>query len=444
MRRFADEAAADVGAGGKLWFVFIGHGAPAKDGSGGILVGYDAQQDADSLFARSLPAAELLDRLNRGRQAQTVVILDACFSGRAGSGDSLVPGLQPLIVARTRGATDPRTILMTAGKSDEFAGPLPGERRPAFSYLALGALRGWGDGNHDGQITANEALAYSRDALRALVMDRTQSPELVAVQPDFVLALGGEHGPNLSAIALAGAAPVKSAREATAREHLLKGQMYAQSGRPSEAEAELRQAEQLAPDWESVHVALAEVAEQSKHYDDAIRSQRWLLARSTPDRRPAIEQKIAALAIAADDAKREGAEQARRDAQATLERKREQARAAEELDRTRRRDLASSRHWALALGGVGVASLGAAGVFAYLGKSQNDAIEKGGFGSWIDVQDAANKGSLYNTLGYVFLTTGIVLVAISVPWYLWSREPGTTVGVVPTSGGALVGASGRF
>lgn len=38
-----DDMAKEVQKGGKLWFVFIGHGVPAKDGKEGMLVGYDAQ-----------------------------------------------------------------------------------------------------------------------------------------------------------------------------------------------------------------------------------------------------------------------------------------------------------------------------------------------------------------------------------------------------------------
>ena len=38
-----------------LWFVFIGHGAPARDGQDGLLVGFDAQQKARSLsFSKEL------------------------------------------------------------------------------------------------------------------------------------------------------------------------------------------------------------------------------------------------------------------------------------------------------------------------------------------------------------------------------------------------------
>jgi len=184
-----------------LWFVFIGHGAPSKDGKDGVLVGADAQQDADSLYERSLPRGELLSLLSKGRQARTVVIIDACFSGRSPSGEALVAGLQPLVVTRAQPAgADKRLVLLTAAKSDQFAGPLPKsvKMRPAFSYLALGALRGWA-ADENGKVTAGAVAEFARRSL-SLDKTRTQTPELSAGAPDSPLAVGREAAPDLAKI----------------------------------------------------------------------------------------------------------------------------------------------------------------------------------------------------------------------------------------------------
>ena len=123
LRKFAARAAAQVKPGGTLWLVFIGHGAPAKDGADGVVVGFDAQQDPDSLYARSLSQTELLSILGKDAQARTVANIDACFSGRSAAGP-LVPGLQPVIALRPLEATGSRVVL-TAWSGDQFAGPLP-------------------------------------------------------------------------------------------------------------------------------------------------------------------------------------------------------------------------------------------------------------------------------------------------------------------------------
>lgn len=201
IRKYASKVSSEVKAGGTLWFIFIGHGAPSQDGTDGILVGADAQQDADSLFARSLPRDELIGLLSKGKQAKTVVLVDACFSGRTSEGVALVEGLQPLIVAPTAQKTyDSRTVLMTAGKSDQFAGPLPrnSTMRPAFSYLALGALRGWAR-DINGNVTAKSLIEFSRKAL-SIETGRIQTPELSFGKSETILGAGAEDAPNLASI----------------------------------------------------------------------------------------------------------------------------------------------------------------------------------------------------------------------------------------------------
>ncbi len=207
MRKYAKQAASEVAPGGTLWFVFIGHGAPSKDGKDGLLVGVDAQQDPDSLYERSLPRGELLSLLSKGKQERTVVLIDACFSGKSSSGKNIVEGLQPLVVVRAQPlGVDPRTILLTAGKSDQFAGPLPkaDKMRPAFSYLALGALRGWA-ADPTGKVTAGEIIHFADKALK-LDHGRTQTPELAAGSASAILGHGRENAPDLAKIDREGAA----------------------------------------------------------------------------------------------------------------------------------------------------------------------------------------------------------------------------------------------
>lgn len=175
MRGALSRAAEMTRQGGTLWVIYIGHGAPAADGKDGVLVGYDAQQDPESLYARSLKQAELLKLLSQGKQSQTVVLLDACFSGQAPGGAPLAPGLQPLLPVQQEASQG--ALVLSAGANDQFAGPLPGADRPAFSYLMLGALHGWADADQDQQVTAREALNYTRGALTTLVQGRQQIPQ---------------------------------------------------------------------------------------------------------------------------------------------------------------------------------------------------------------------------------------------------------------------------
>jgi len=205
MRWSAEEAARRVQKGGTLWFVFIGHGAPARDGKDGLLVGFDAQQKARSIEARSLSRSLLLKKLTDSKAKRIQVLLDACFSGQSTNGEQLVAGLQPLVVTSLTATQDPRLTLMTAAGSDEYAGPLPGAARPAFSYLALGGLRGWADSNADGKVTSGELHGYVTHAMRALVRDRRQRPTLLGEAEMTFGHSSREKGPDLAQMVLGSA-----------------------------------------------------------------------------------------------------------------------------------------------------------------------------------------------------------------------------------------------
>lgn len=198
----AEQAATRVGRNGRLWFVFIGHGAPAASGDDGLLIGFDAQQKARSLAARSLRRSELLETLESGRAEAIHVVLDACFSGRNASGEQLVAGLQPLVVTTSQPTADARTTLLTAAASDEYAGPLPGAARPAFSYLVLGGLRGWADLDEDGRVSAGELHRYATSTMRSTIRGRRQTPTLVGTEQARVALSPRESGPDVADLIL--------------------------------------------------------------------------------------------------------------------------------------------------------------------------------------------------------------------------------------------------
>ena len=186
------DAAAQAKPGGTLWVVFIGHGASGDDGKDGWLLGADALPAAENVTPRGLRQHELFELLSKGRQGRTVAVLDACFAGGE-------PALPPNPGgARGRPA---KTVVMTAGAGDQLGGPLPGVKRPAFSYLVLGALRGWADANRDGNVTAQEVVDYARLALQTTAKERRQTPSLAGDANEMVLGTGAnERGPELSAL----------------------------------------------------------------------------------------------------------------------------------------------------------------------------------------------------------------------------------------------------
>ena len=123
--------------GGRIWVVYIGHGANYDNEP--IFLDVDARQN-DISFRKSLRQKELLDILRR--ENDVVAVVDACFSGRDTDGLALLTGAQPMILSSIESM--PKVTLLTAATADQFTGDLPYLGRPGYSYLTLGALRGWG------------------------------------------------------------------------------------------------------------------------------------------------------------------------------------------------------------------------------------------------------------------------------------------------------------
>jgi uncharacterized caspase-like protein len=213
-----EKAAHSVKEGGKLWVIFIGHGAPVKVGDSdpeGAIVAVDAQQSLASISTRSVRQSEIVSTIEHAGCAHAVVVLDACFSGHDRVNKSLsASGEQPLIGTANVKATLAISWALAA-KSDEFAGELPGEGRPAFSYLMLGALRGWGDANRDGKVTLAEAVDYSAETLAVLPQSHAQTPSYFSSDKDLELS---EHAtepkPDLAALFLGGGARTSAQKTA--------------------------------------------------------------------------------------------------------------------------------------------------------------------------------------------------------------------------------------
>ena len=158
--------AARVAPGGRLWFVAIG---------------YAGVSEADVAAAADRPGA------------QVVSVLDVVPSDAA-----KLAGPAP---SPTRPGALPPITFSIAGPA-----PLPDASRPALSYLLMGALRGWGDRDQDGRITAAEAAAYV-DLTLGFFARRGSSEPSVTTSTALVcsqlttLSVAREPAPNVMAIA---------------------------------------------------------------------------------------------------------------------------------------------------------------------------------------------------------------------------------------------------
>ena len=157
-------------AGGRIWLVYVGHGANYKGKP--IFLNVAAQQ-TEASFSEQLIQQDVLDVLLQ--QHDVVGVIDACFSGKDNRGMAFLSNTQAISLESFD--DHPKLVLLTAGKSTEYAGDLPNLGRPAFSYLSLGALRGWGDEDKNGEVTLGEVVSYSKKHWSLLYWTENKHPK---------------------------------------------------------------------------------------------------------------------------------------------------------------------------------------------------------------------------------------------------------------------------
>ncbi|MBN2799011.1 MAG: caspase family protein [Deltaproteobacteria bacterium] len=188
-----EEAVTQVGEGGRLWFYFAGHGAASLVDGERMLLGDDVKADTSVFDARGVRLSELTSRL---RGVEAVVLLDTCYAGVGRTGEAIIPGSRFAVpTAATRLEGD--LAIWSAAAPNELSGPLDEAGHGLFTYLAVGALRGWADGElsgeRDGQVSLDEAQAYVQRAMGSLQVTG-QHPQVEGRAGP--LTTGSEDGPR--------------------------------------------------------------------------------------------------------------------------------------------------------------------------------------------------------------------------------------------------------
>ncbi len=174
------QAVGRVRRNGTLWIYFAGHGALTPDGER-VLLGTDQKDDEAQLTKQGYPLSELVARVTRARKARQIVVILDCAFGRLGrDGNHVILGRDEVNVAPFAGVDNANVMVWMATTGEEVAGIYEPVRHGLFTYLVLGALRGWADGAEgdmpDGMVTLSEAQAYVSDSMRRL--GRYQVPSM--------------------------------------------------------------------------------------------------------------------------------------------------------------------------------------------------------------------------------------------------------------------------
>jgi len=168
---------------------FSGHGAASKSSRELLLIGFDAKQDPQSFEERSVSVKTIADRAN----APVVFVLDTCYAGYGRDGAQLIEGTHFTVPPELEyHQPQPVTVWMAAGP-DQVSGPYGPAKHSLFTYLAMGALRGWADGELSGErdkaVTLDEANAYINRALETWQVDH-QTAQLTGDDTSLVVVEG--------------------------------------------------------------------------------------------------------------------------------------------------------------------------------------------------------------------------------------------------------------
>lgn len=162
----------------RVYFYYSGHGAPDPTSGQAYLVPWDG--DAAFLKSTAFPLATLYADLGKLPNKETVVMLDACFSGTGGR-SVLADGVRPLVLLEDTSQPPEKAAVLAASGAREIAGGLDLRRHGLFTYFLLRGLSGEADAARSGHLTASALNDYlkNRVADTAHRANRDQHPRLL-------------------------------------------------------------------------------------------------------------------------------------------------------------------------------------------------------------------------------------------------------------------------
>ena len=197
MIKALQHAGEETGPNGTVYVYFAGHGSSSSDGER-LILGAEVPYDVD-LFESSGLSLDRVQRLTSIGGARVVLLIDACYTGAGRTGGALVEGGRRYQPQRTV-EVETRATVWTAAGPDEVAGPMDAVHHGAFSYFAIGALRGWADGEldgrRDGEVSTDEADRFVSRALREIGI-HSQHPFLAGDARTLSRGRALENAPNL-------------------------------------------------------------------------------------------------------------------------------------------------------------------------------------------------------------------------------------------------------
>ncbi len=143
-----------------LFIYYSGHGAPNTSTSEPFLVPYDCDPNYvndDNAYSMM----EFYSDIARLRARKKVVVVDACFSGQAGNGVSLVRNASPALLRINNPViADSNTVVFQSSAASQVSNWYDEKKHGMFTYFFLKGLQGAGDLDGDSKITSDELIRF--------------------------------------------------------------------------------------------------------------------------------------------------------------------------------------------------------------------------------------------------------------------------------------------
>jgi len=168
-----------VRASTDVYVYYSGHGLPSQDGQGLYLLPQRA--DRDFIDKTAITQAEINAAIQAVKPKSVTIFLDACYSGQARTGETLLASARPVsLKAETAAFPDGFTVI-TASRGNQISSSSPELKHGIFSYYLMRGMEGDADANRDGRITTGEMQVYLAEnvARQAAMMSRKQDPQII-------------------------------------------------------------------------------------------------------------------------------------------------------------------------------------------------------------------------------------------------------------------------
>jgi hypothetical protein len=162
-----------------VYVYYSGHGLPTQDGQGLYLL--PPRADREVIDDTAIPFNKVNAALQLAKPRSVTIFMDACYSGQARSGETLVAGVRPISLRSENRLFPDGFTVITASQHDQISSSSPELKHGIFSYYLMRGMEGDADANQDGRITLGEMQAYLAENVgrQAAMMSRKQVPQLI-------------------------------------------------------------------------------------------------------------------------------------------------------------------------------------------------------------------------------------------------------------------------